>query len=294
MTRPAAIQLEISQIGELKPEDYVGLIDRNAVECLKVRLQVEGLLTPIWVRRNGNAGKAPYSVIAGRHRLIAARELGMAVIDAEVRTGPDSKPDELRRLQLAENLDRRELRPIERACFIMDRWRAHADVQGWDIVSHARELDDITGKACGDVDGRTIRRYRALYDKLVAPFPDQFALINAHPLGKSYSAMQTLAAEKLIEPTADRPVGVPHRRKAVAKLLERDDWPNMLAVMVAAGLNKSTGDRPKGQAAHERKLMTAWAKLPSSAKRSHFVEMARDIPHSLVRQTIEELKAMLP
>lgn len=56
-------RIPIEQIGELAPDDYVGLIDDQAVEHLKLRLAAEGQHMPIWVRQNGNAAKMPYSVV---------------------------------------------------------------------------------------------------------------------------------------------------------------------------------------------------------------------------------------
>lgn len=273
-----ALMLPIEQIGEMKAENYVGLIDRNAVECLKVRLQAESLRTPIWVRKNGNARKGePYSVIAGRHRRIAAMELGWTEIAAEVRAGPDSKADELRRLQLAENLDRRVLRPIERACFILDRWRSEALARAWDIVSHARDLDDITGKACGNVDARTIRRYRRLHDELVAPFPDQFALINGHPLGANLSDMNTLASVKL-----------KGRRKAVEMLLSRDDWKSMTEVLVEAGIAESNGNRTDPEKLNAV-MSNTWNKLPSDAQRAHLDFLVKQIDKEMANEMVSSL-----
>lgn len=272
MTPREILTLPIGDIGDLPADSYVGLIDDTAVECLKARLSAEGLHTPIWVRKNGNAAKQRYSVIAGRHRLRAACALGWTEIAAEVRAQADSQPDELRRLQLVENLDRRVMRPIERACHIMVRWRAvmatleletvsktgaretisHGaassklgtmpKTNAWDIVSHAparetmshaRNVDQIVGDACGRVDGRTIRRYRRIYDNIVVPFPDLFAQINAHPLGESFSAVRKLSAIK-------RPA---LRRYAIDMLLSRPDWANISEVLVKAGITESTGFR---------------------------------------------------
>ncbi|MCX7283655.1 MAG: ParB N-terminal domain-containing protein [Novosphingobium sp.] len=291
---PVSKTVPIEQVGELPADHYVGLIDDQAIAHLAVRLAAEGLHNAIWVRQNGNAAKARFSVIAGRHRLRAARALGWTEIEVEVRAGQASTTAELKRLQLIENLDRRTPRPIERACLIMERWQSEACKQGWDIVSHARDLDDLTGRQCGNVDGRTIRRYRRIFENIVVAFPDQFALINAHPLGESQSAMQTLASQKLIEPTSVRPVGVNNRRMAVDKLLERTDWKNIDEVLLAAGIHDSNGRRGEGAVDSGLKLRNVWRALPIDAKRTHFVEMASDIPPFLVRETIELLKKRLP
>ncbi|MEP7221540.1 MAG: ParB N-terminal domain-containing protein [Novosphingobium sp.] len=300
MMRSVAIQLAISQIGEMRPQDYVGLIDRSAVECLKVRLQAEGLLTPIWLRKNGNASKGkPYSVIAGRHRLIAASELGWTEIAAEVRAGADSKPDDLRGLQLAENLHRRVLRPIERACFIVAQWcevactiapivpdsqQKSAVIQRWSsfavlantALGNRAAVDDQTAAQTG-LKKRSIELYRSLYEKLVVPFPDQFAQINAHPLGESLSAMTTIAQIKTIE----------RRTIAVSKLLERQDWPNITAVLVKAGLADSNGNRPDQTPAA---AMHAWNKLPLVGQRAHAEWIAHKVNASTAQKMVATFK----
>lgn len=184
------LTLPIADIGELPADHYVGLIDDGAVACLTARFAAEGLLTPIWVRRNGNAAKNPWSVIAGRHRLRAAVQLGWAEIAAEERAGPDSTPDQLRCLQIAENLDRPVLRPIERACYLMERWReaatrivpsvAHnqqsdAIRQRWSAsatiantaAGDVQAVDEAAAAACGELKARTVRLYRKLYVAVV-------------------------------------------------------------------------------------------------------------------------------
>jgi len=119
---PISVLIPIADIGELEEHQYVGLISDSSQAHLEARLLEEGLLSPIWVRRNGNAARHRFSVIAGRHRLRAAKTLGWVEIAAAVKAGPSSSAAELKRLQLIENLDRRVMRPIERACFIMERW----------------------------------------------------------------------------------------------------------------------------------------------------------------------------
>ena len=229
--RAAAFALEIAEIGELEAEDYVGLIDETAVECLKARLAIEGLLTPIWVRRNGNAAKARWSVIAGRHRLLAAKRLGWTEITAEQRAGDTSRRPELRALQVAENLDRRTLRPIEYALFVMDRWKLEEGRASLDTMSKAT-IDDNTALACGIETARTVRRYRRIYDCIVDQLPNHFAELNAHPLGESFKVINSLASERSLNA----------RRDTVEMILSKPDWQSIDEVMVALG-RPSTGNR---------------------------------------------------
>lgn len=293
------IALPIAEIGELPPQDYVGLIDDDAVACLTPRLAAEGLLTPIWVRRNGNAAKFPWSVIAGRHRLRAALQLGWAEIAAQERAGPTSGPEELRRLQVVENLDRRELRPIERARFVMERWREAAarimpGASGsqqmeaarerwtvWEAISHTkecnrREVDQATGLDCGRTD-RWVRIYRRLFETVVVPFPDLVAQLNAHPLGESLAAMNRLAT-----------VGVEEsRRRAIEMVLSKPDWKSIDEALLAANIGDDRGARSTpGQL-----MLATWEKLPPIEQKSHVEWLAMNAPKPLARAMAAKLKA---
>jgi ParB family chromosome partitioning protein len=276
--RASALSVPIAEIGELEPDQYVGLIDVSAVACLTVRLAAEGLHTPIWLRRNGNAAKTRWTVIAGRHRLRAARQLGWAAIHAEQRADASSGPDELRRLQLAENLDRRVLRPIERALHIMARWRGEVEERGWDIVSHARDADAATAVACG-VDERTIRRYRRIHDEIISRLPDLFAALNAHPLGESLSAMTQLARLNDVACL-----------KAATLLLSRPDWKSMDEVLSAAGIKISTGNRVDAERS-DAVLLDAWSKAGTVVRRAHVEWLAAKLTPGLAQCMIAGLKA---
>lgn len=288
MTGEQASQaLPIAAIGELRDDQYVGMIDGSAVAMLRARIAVEGLLTPIWVRRNGNAAGAKWSVIAGRHRLRAAIALGRTEIEAVEKAGPDSGDDELRRLQLAENLDRRVLRPIERSCYIMERWREAATAvvptvasnqqtdairSRWSVsaivantpVGDIKAVDLATAAACGLKGERSVQRYRKLYAAIVGDLADLFAALNANPLGESLSGMTTLANIKAVDT----------RRAAAGAVLSSLEWPNIQAALVAAGIRESNGNRDDPNQPDATVIGTI-AKMSAVRRRVTFCELAR-------------------
>jgi ParB family chromosome partitioning protein len=83
--------------------------DPVGLEELVQSIRQHGLLQPIVVRANGDA----YDLVSGERRLRAFRELGRTTIPALVRTGVSD--GEMLELALVENLQRRDLDPIERA-----------------------------------------------------------------------------------------------------------------------------------------------------------------------------------
>lgn len=85
--------------------------DPAAVEALKNDIDERGLRSPIEVTKRG--GK--YKLVAGGHRLSAAKALGWETIPAFVITG---NAVNLRRDELLENLTKAELSYLERAVFV--------------------------------------------------------------------------------------------------------------------------------------------------------------------------------
>lgn len=94
-------------------------VDADKVKQLKLSFAEVGLLQPVTVRQQFlDAIAFRYEVIAGLHRVTAARELGWATISAMV-----VETDELRAelMLIDENLVRNELSPAERAAALARR-----------------------------------------------------------------------------------------------------------------------------------------------------------------------------
>lgn len=90
------------------------LFDSNAIDELAASIQEKGILQPVIVRRLGG-GK--YELIAGERRFRAAQRLKLEKIPAVVK---DVEPEETLELALIENLQRRDLNPIEEALAYQD------------------------------------------------------------------------------------------------------------------------------------------------------------------------------
>ncbi len=83
--------------------------DEAELEGLLTSIAENGILQPVVVRETNNNG---YELIAGARRLQAARKLGMATIPVMVCNVSDEKALEL---ALVENIQRKDLNPIEKA-----------------------------------------------------------------------------------------------------------------------------------------------------------------------------------
>lgn len=107
------MQLSVADIDPAM-DDRIGLFWPEKAAGLAARMLAEGQNDPIKVKRNGNRAKYPWTLIAGAHRLEACRINGSFVEAIEVH----GNADDLAAIQASENIDRRELAPLERAMFV--------------------------------------------------------------------------------------------------------------------------------------------------------------------------------
>lgn len=96
------------------------VLDDAKVEAIAESLAIIGLTSPILIRCADRADS--YTLVAGTHRLEAARRLGWEFIDARIVQGP---LDQMRLMEIDENLARAELTPLDRARFLAERKRIY-------------------------------------------------------------------------------------------------------------------------------------------------------------------------
>ncbi len=106
--RPA----EVSKVSVslIKPNPYQARIEYKEEEILQLAESIKrnGLLEPILVRKKDNY----YEIIAGERRFMAIQKLGLPDVEVKILNVNDAK---LCEISLIENLERKDLNPIERA-----------------------------------------------------------------------------------------------------------------------------------------------------------------------------------
>lgn len=199
--------------------DRIGMFWPDKAAALGKLIAADGQHDPIKVRRNGNRAKQPWSLVTGLHRLEGVKLEGLAHVEAIQVFGNE---DTLLEIQASENVHRRELPPLERACFvhaiaqaaerrmqaehgelsqqqiaIRSRWEAERQrAQGVKTVEQRAELEaDHTAVNLSAVYGwqenvagalglstRAVRRDLALYRAIVEPFPQLAHDLARHPV----------------------------------------------------------------------------------------------------------------
>lgn len=126
--RPArarpAIPVAIDTI--LVPQGRLRRVDPDAADSLARSIAGIGLQSPIALAPDPEDGDR-HVLVAGAHRLAAARLLGWNAIDAFV---IDDRADALDLMEIDENLIRRQLTPLDRARFLHRRKEIFARIHG--------------------------------------------------------------------------------------------------------------------------------------------------------------------
>lgn len=286
----AVLTLPIADIAI--PAERIGYFDPAHAAALGCAFVADRQHTPILVKKNGNAAKLPWTLVAGLHRLRGAEGAGLGTIEAIQAAHAGASREELRRLELSENLDHRQRRPIERAIFMVERARQEEaiDHPGREAETPQRRAARVRWDASitmTDADWRsrtaaalgcsiaTLERYQRLHRTIVVELPDLAERLNFHPLGDSLSAMMQIAGFK--SETA--------RRAAVEAVLSRPDWPNVQAAIVAAGIRESTGNRVDASRPLAV-MMNAWRRMPLAGQRAHVEWLVDEITPGMARDIV--------
>jgi ParB family chromosome partitioning protein len=115
------------------PEQPREEFDEESLGRLAESLKSRGQLQPVRVR--WDEGRGVYLLLCGERRWRAARLAGLAAVTAVIQDGP-VRPDEMLAMQLIENAQREDLRPIEQA----RAYKRLMDLYGWTATRVGEEL----------------------------------------------------------------------------------------------------------------------------------------------------------
>jgi len=105
--KPAVSQISTNQL-EPNPLQPRGIISQDSISELVESIKEHGILEPLIVAKT----PAGYQIIAGERRWRAARILKLAYVPAIIK---ETSPQQMLEMAIVENVQRRDLNPIERA-----------------------------------------------------------------------------------------------------------------------------------------------------------------------------------
>lgn len=252
-------------IDDIAVGDRIGILWPDKAAALGQLMAANGQRTPINIRANGPKAAKRWTLVAGWHRLEGARLAQLVTIDAVQVYG------DYRQIEAEENLHRRTLAPIERACFV----RAVADAAEarlkdehgglsqeqvairarWDAVrakANGVERDETLNDAEADhtaanfatvygwqestaaavgFSKRTVRDDLALHRAIVAPFPDLYEALARHPIVGANASALRVIASYAVDA----------RRAIIEGLIAA---PDMTLAQALEGLALATGKAP--------------------------------------------------
>jgi len=256
--------LQIS-VDDIVVGDRIGILWPDKAAALGQLIAASGQRTPINIRANGPKAAKPWTLVAGWHRLEGVKQAGLRIIDAIQVYG------DFREVEAEENLYRRNLAPIERACFV----RAIADAaevrlkdqhQGlspeqiavrarWDAV-RAKAKDVERSETLNEAEAahtqvnftrvygwrdevaaaigmsiESVKKDLTLHRAIVAPFPDLYEALARHPI-----VGENASALREIASYAE-----PARRDIIEALIEA---PAMTLAQALEGLALKAGKAP--------------------------------------------------
>jgi ParB family chromosome partitioning protein len=109
--RPAVEEVDVDLIAP-NPQQPRSVFNAESLAELAESIREHGIIQPLIVSRPEMPGSAPYQLIAGERRLLAARQAGLAKVPVIVK---EASPQALLELALVENLQRQDLGPLEEA-----------------------------------------------------------------------------------------------------------------------------------------------------------------------------------
>jgi ParB family chromosome partitioning protein len=230
---PAPTQLRTSDIAP-NPEQPRRRFDDVELERLADSIRRHGVLQPIVVRRAAPGAAKPYELIVGERRWRASQRAGRETVPAVVQ---DLEPDALLEVALVENIQRRDLNPIELAqAFraLLDAGRTQDEVGervGLDrstVANHLRllelpkelqedvELGSLSmGHAKALLQLQNPERRRHLRDRIVA---EALSVRAAEALARSLATAGGQRAAKPVPASKAAAAADPDRRELVRQL----------------------------------------------------------------------------
>ena len=193
-----------AQLDMIVVEDRLRSVDEAAVQHIAESMQQQGQLYPVQIR---TIEPGRFRLVAGAHRVAAARKLGWAYIEAFL--VDDLEEGEARLLEIDENLCRAELRPIEKAHFFATRKgiyeHLHPETKHganlvWPTWPHGENDENLsTDRAPSFVDNtatstpwspRSIRRYTRIGECLD---PELREALASTPIGDRTQDLERIA-----------------------------------------------------------------------------------------------------
>jgi ParB family transcriptional regulator, chromosome partitioning protein len=288
----------------------IGLYYPDKCHALAALISVHGQNDPIKVVKA--KGKYAWRLVAGLHRLQACMSIGIDVRAIEI-IGRDDV--ELEQIQASENVDRRELEPLERAMFVRAvataarlrvlkehgvdndkalaaKAKARAGKVQYSELNKADEVAELAGDNLSLAYGwaenaaealgmgkRDLQRSMRIHRMIIEPFPEMIDHFKDHPVAKVADNLLKIAAiKKEVQ-----------RRRVIEILLA---GPKDLGFALKSAGVTEVKAAPEDYKKFSSQVIGGWNRLSTAEKRQFIPALAVVIPkgmRALVRDELDRL-----
>ena len=255
----------------IKVGDRLRKIDSAHAEVIAESIRQCGqIMSPISVRKEKETGY--YSLIAGAHRMEAARLAGLSEIPAIVTEEMDDLTARL--LEIDENLCRHELNALDRAAFLAERKTIYEEMHpetkagiAGAIGKHnsanamfafAENVAEITG-----LSRRTIETAVKIYRELV---PEARKMLIGSPIARNQSELQALSR---------RP---PEEQRQIADALTRSEAPCLSVKSALAEIQNETITPHDPEEKLLYRIKDLWERATPRTRRKFITHVNRNRP----------------
>ncbi|MCC6477971.1 MAG: ParB N-terminal domain-containing protein [Sphingomonadaceae bacterium] len=284
----------------------IGLFFPAKAEALGFLMQRDGQTDPIKVTKAPSGSNYEWKLVYGLHRLRGALSAGIDVKAVAV----EGSKAELEAIQASENINRRELEPLERALFVhavasAAQWRvmnehgvksaqalggkAKANKVQYSEIEKADEIAEAAGDNLSLAYGwaneaaealglgkRDLQRSMRIHRLIIQPFPELIDPFKDHPVAKVADSLLKIASIKDAL-----------KRKRVIEILIAG--PNDLGfAMQSAGVTDQKPE-PTPYTKFSSQMLGAWSRLGTADKRRFIPDLAAAIPAGMRKTMREEL-----
>lgn len=294
------ISIPLTDITIERPADRrrVGTYFSGKAEMLGESMRAHGQHTPVLLQRLPAHAPCSWSLIAGLHRFRGAAYAGLEAILGLQVADENTPAAVLRRLEVSENLDRRDLLPIERSKFLAEharlaeieqhgdranepsqvraiRSRYEAQFSTAATIADVENWDDLVARSAG-IHPRTLRAYRAIFNAIVAPFPDLADELGAHSL------CETRANCEVIVKIKNEAI----RRKVIAAILADPEIKSVDEAKFKAGVSTSKGGRMSARDRAHSAFITHWEDMRVADQKAEAAAFADHVTPGIAKRMI--------
>ncbi len=282
-------------INMIEVEDRLRSVDEAAVDHIAESMEQRGQIYPIQIR---TIEPGRFRLIAGAHRIAAARKLGWTHIEAFL--VDDLEEEEARLLEVDENLCRAELSPVDKAHFFATRkeiyqrlypetrhggdrksleYRDNINGPQWPLDPNSRDLprnrplsfaEDTA--ASTPWSPRTIKRYTRIGERLD---PDLRKALSGTPVGRRLKDLERIA-DMDTDKQQDLLQRIQSAERQPVSLSALTTNPYRPSSPAKSNLDKLTALWSKTSASHRRRFIEYLWNEFSDAERDEFREWLAD------------------